>query len=137
MTSEHTVPCCTVVASLRDDGGWRDDLRCFLQLLRQKDRVASPLFGHVADSPGASTMAMTYIDHADERVIIEADAAVDLSRGRRPDVFLGRARSLTASYVRPDTDVAPFLVSASTEDEALEKIADAVRSGQLVRKTPA
>ena len=33
--------------------------------------------------------------------------------------------------MRPDTDVVPFLVSASTEHEALQKIADAVRTGSL------
>jgi hypothetical protein len=81
-------------------------------------------------------MAMSYIDHAGERVIIEADTVIDLARGRRRGVFLGRARSLTAAFVRPEANDVPFLVSATTENEALVKIADAVKTGQLVRRPP-
>jgi hypothetical protein len=80
-------------------------------------------------------MRKSCFDRDRERIIIEADSLVDLDAGQLDGLFLCRARTLTAIFVRYDAHHVDFvIVRATCPDEAIDKIQEAIDAGMMVRR---
>lgn len=80
-------------------------------------------------------MRKCWFDHDRERIIIEAESLVDLDAGQLDGMFLCRARTLTAIFVRYDAHQVDFvIVRAACPDQALDKLQEAIASGMMVRR---
>jgi len=80
-------------------------------------------------------MRRSYFDRGRERIIIEAESLIDLDAGQLDGLFLCRARTLTAIFVRHDAHhMDCVIVRATCADEAIEKIQEAILSGLMIRR---
>ena len=79
-------------------------------------------------------MRRHWLDHGHERIIIEAESLIDLDTGELDGLFLCRARTLTAIFVRHDADhVDCVIVRAECPEQAIAKIQEAIASGVMIR----
>jgi hypothetical protein len=70
-----------------------------------------------------------------EDITIEVDPAVELAGGRLKGLYLCRARALTAAYVRRgSSEVDIVLVTAPSDERAIEKVARAINAGTMIRR---
>lgn len=79
-------------------------------------------------------MAWSCVTIRGEEITIQADPAIDLAGGRLRDLFLCRAQTVTANYVRTDGDAETVLVNARTAERAMDEVAYAIMSGVMVRR---
>ena len=80
-------------------------------------------------------MRKHWLDHGHDRIIIEADSLIDLETGQLDGLFLCRARTLTAIFVRHDADHLDWvIVRAECPEQAIAKIQAAILSGVMIRR---
>jgi len=82
---------------------------------------------------GNGMMSRNIFDYDGDRIIVEAEMVVDLEAGGLAGMFLCRARTLTASFVRGDAEVDTLMVQAPSAEAAIDKIKRAIETGAIVR----